>query len=471
MDTTAAKLNGLGNILVRILSFAVLVFLARFAYVITTTCSTYDSRDAIRTAGVVRLRDFYSSLFQDLVAEGILYLDSKILCIGTLTDEVVATLRDLGVADSTGIAAKPSVRYGRASRIPFEDESFDFVFSGGMDLERTARPIEIANEISRTLKPGGFFVVLTSGTDPYSLNSLLALFNSYRVIRTSEIDGIDFPSQTIREVVLMKDDNPLLPDDDPIKFKRRKSSSKCPVPGFMHELVRNAEPLVQEEPLKPWIILRRNSRNMTYLPSMADISFKNRYIYIDVGSKNYRSSIGSWFKKHYPKQNKPFQIYAIESDSSFHDEYKSKKGVKLLPYAAWIRNETLFFEITRDPSRRREEPRGRVQTVQSSLEFLGERDKRIQGFDFAEWLESLGLERTDYVVMKMDVEGTEFHLIRRMIERGVMCLVDELFLECHYRRRGRRRRRRTSKYEKSYDQCLELFSSLRQSGVLVHQWW
>ncbi|KAI3497472.1 hypothetical protein L1887_40101 [Cichorium endivia] len=58
---------------------------------------------------------------------------------------------------------------------------------------------------------------------------------------------------------------------------------------------------------------------------MADISFKTRYIYIDVGARNYGSSIGGWFKKLYPKQNKPFKIFAIESDRQFHQEYKSKK--------------------------------------------------------------------------------------------------------------------------------------------------
>ena len=43
---------------------------------------------------------------------------------------------------------------------------------------------------------------------------------------------------------------------------------------------------------------------------MVDISFKSRYIYVDVGARSYGSSIGSWFKKQYPKQNKTFEVYA-----------------------------------------------------------------------------------------------------------------------------------------------------------------
>ncbi|KAK9940908.1 hypothetical protein M0R45_017541 [Rubus argutus] len=48
--------------------------------------------------------------------------------------------------------------------------------------------------------------------------------------------------------------------------------------------------------------------------------------YIDVGARSYGSSIGSWFKKQYPKQNKSFEVYAIEADRAFHEEYRSKKG-------------------------------------------------------------------------------------------------------------------------------------------------
>lgn len=483
METTATKRNLMGNILVRILSFIVLVFLARFAYVITIRGNACDSDDFCVTAdefktgagAAVSLRNFYSSVFQDLIADGFLSLSSKALCVETLTGQDVAILRDIGVVDAVGIAKKsspPMVRYSHPSRFPFVDESFDFIFSGNRGLERTARPVEFAKEVSRTLKPGGFFVVLTSAKDLYSLNSLLELFNSCRVIRTREIDGVDFSAHSVREIVLKKESYFL--DHSKAKSKMSEDKTKnCFVPGFKQELIRNAEPLITEEPQKPWRTFKRNLKNIKYLSSMVDISFKNNYIYIDVGARNYGSSIGSWFKKHYPKQEKPFQIYAIEADSSFHDEYRLKKGVNLLPYAAWIRNETLFFEISREPGKKKEERSrgmGRIQTVQSSMDFMGNMDK-IQGFDFAKWLKSLAVEQ-DYVVMKMDVEGTEFHLIPRLIETGAICLVDELFLECHYSRWQRCCPGvRSPKHHKTYDQCLQMFASLRESGVLVHQWW
>ncbi|KAH1068572.1 hypothetical protein GYH30_006230 [Glycine max] len=106
----------------------------------------------------------------------------------------------------------------------------------------------------------------------------------------------------------------------------------------------------------------------------------------------------------------------------------------------------------------------------SSGGFDGGEVEKIPGFDFVDWLKNT-VSENDFVVMKMDVEGTEFDLIPRLFETRAICLVDEIFLECHYNRWQRCcPGQRSPKYEKTYDQCLQLFTSLRQSGVLVHQW-
>ncbi|KAF8396987.1 hypothetical protein HHK36_018625 [Tetracentron sinense] len=359
-------------------------------------------------------------------------------------------MKEIGVLDTIGISKKaspPLVVSGQPFRQPFEDNTFDFEFSGCGGLDQSNRPSDFASEIGRTLKPEG-------------------------LVRSPEIDGPDSSMPSVREMVMQKDSGILSHRE---KKPDGNSVNKCSVPGYNHELVRSAEPLIAEEPLKPWLTLKRNIKNIKYLPSKADISFKQRYVYVDVGARSYGSSIGSWFKKKYPKQNKTFEVYAIEADKAFHGEYQTKKGVTLLPYASWVRNETLFFEINRDPGQKIVEKgggMGRIQPVQSSANFASDVDK-IRGFDFANWLKNTVSER-DFVVMKMnmDVEGTEFDLIPRFFETGAICLIDEIFLECHYNRWQKCcPGERSSKYQKTYNQCLELLSSLRESGVLVHQWW
>ncbi|XP_050880869.1 uncharacterized protein LOC127084459 [Lathyrus oleraceus] len=492
MELTMAKHGFLRNILVRVFSFAVLIFAARFAIIVTVRGGSCDSSDFCFFSENLNLTapshlagsgdpfsgknwrrsvEYYAASFQDLVAEGSLSPNSKALCIDTPTGEDVLALKEIGVVDSVGIFKKPSsplIVHGEGYRHPFPEDSFDFEFSGNGALENTPKPAEFAAEISRTLRPGGFLVVHTAARDAYSFNSFLELFSCCELIRTREINGVD--SSTILEILMKKK----IPDfktlNSPPIFN---SVKKCSFPRYKRQIVKTAETLILQEPLKPWISLKRNLKNIKYLTSLVDISFKHNYVYVDIGARSYGSSIGSWFKKQYPKQNKTFEVYAIEADKTFHEEYRTKKGVTLLPYAAWVRNETLFFEITRDPSKKimmNGRGMGRINPVQTSSSHMGDKDK-IQGFDFADWLKSVVTSK-DFVVVKMDVEGTEFHLIPRLIQTGAICLIDELFLECHYNRWQRCcPGQRSAKFQKTYSECLDLFTSLRNIGVLVHQWW
>ncbi|TYH77637.1 hypothetical protein ES332_D04G167900v1 [Gossypium tomentosum] len=512
MEPATGKSSLFRNILARALIFGVLIMVFRFAYVVSITgeSCTLSSfcffslpqnlnfivpgasvpaivgndavsrsdprRDLYTSKEWIRAVHFYSSVFQDLISEGLLSPHSKSLCVETPLGQEVFALKEIGVENSIGIfkkAAKPLVVKGEGHQIPFDDNSFDFIFSGGARLDTSARPADFASEIARTLKPEGFVVVHVKANDTYSFNSLLDLFSSFNLVKTIDMAGFDSLMPYIREIVLRKDT--VIRNYGGGKIPDGISGNKCSVPGHKRELVQKAEPLIEEEPLKPWITLKRNINNVKYLPSMVDISFKNRYVYVDVGARSYGSSIGSWFRKQYPKQNKTFHVYAIEADKTFHQQYESKKKtVTLLPYAAWVKNETLRFEINRDPGQEEVDElkdkgrgMGRIQPVKSSG---GEVDE-IQGFDFAEWLKNTVTE-SDFVVMKMDVEGTEFDLIPRLFKTGAICLIDEIFLECHYNRWQRCcPGQRSAKYEKTYGQCLQLFTSLRESGVLVHQWW
>lgn len=505
MELATGKPSFLRNVVVRFLLFSLLVVGVRFAYVITIrgeSCSAGDdfcffsstspeNQNLVTAAGgnlgsssSVTLNPaaaatpefhkrvmFYITVFQDLIVDGFLSTKSKSLCVETPVGEDVYALREIGVDDSIGIykkSSKPLVINGLGHRQPFKDNTFDFIFLGNGVLDRSEKAAEFAAEVGRTVKPEGYVVVHTASKDTYGLNSFIRLFNCCKFIRSRTMDGFDSDMPQIHEIVMKK-----LFD---IKIREKIgsiSTNRCSVPGYKQDLLQKAEPLIESEPLKPWITLKRNIENVKYLPSMADINFKQRYVYVDVGARSYGSSIVSWFKKQYPKQNKTFDIYAIEADTHFHDQYKSKKGVTLLPYAAWVKNESLVFEINQTPGDENVEKgrgMGRIQPVKSGGGIVGSVDV-IQGFDFANWLKTTVTEK-DFVVMKMDVEGTEFDLIPKLIETGAICLIDEVFLECHYNRWQKCCPGvRSPKYQKTYRQCLDLFKSLRQRGVLVHQWW
>ncbi|KAM7263177.1 hypothetical protein ACFE04_000860 [Oxalis oulophora] len=484
------KPNYLKNILVKALMICVLIIIVRFAYIVTVftgeNCSVADfcffsGTGTLTSIAVQSTVQFHSSVFQDLVSEGYLRPESNSLCVeSTMNGQDVFAMKQLGIENTVGIAKKSSkpfvVSYNCSNNgsnnviMPFDDDAFDFVFIGGGRLDDLSQPLDLAKEIARTMKPRGFLVVHVKAKDTYSFHSFLNLFSCLEFIKSREID--DGYHSSFKEIVMQKPEG--------VRYLDCGGGSgnvlvdkKCSVASHKRQLVPKAEPLIKEEPLKPWLTLKRNVRNVKYLPAMVDISFRSRYVYVDVGARSYGSSIGSWFRKQYPKQNKTFEIYAIEADKHFHEGYKKKKAVNLLPYAAWVKNETLVFEINNDPGKEVvDKGRGMGRIKPTDLKFAGNGvAEKIQGFDFAEWLKNAVTEN-DFVVMKMDVEGTEFDLIPRLFETGAICLIDELFLECHYNRWQRCcPGQRSAKYEKTYDQCLELFTSLRESGILVHQWY
>ncbi|CAN6320327.1 unnamed protein product [Urochloa humidicola] len=413
--------------------------------------------DAWRTREWRRDVNRHASILRRHLADGMLAASSVAVCLGGAQEAMA--LRELGVVGAVA---------GHDRHLPFPDSSVDFVYAGrALDFSR--RQADLAGEAARIVKPDGHghLVVLTSGaSDAYSLRSLQSLLPSLRLLRSRVINGAD--GSTLRELVFRK------------HADISTNGNNCTNRDHKLEIIGRAEPLIRDEPVKPWLTLKRNIKNIRYLPALADIGFKRRYVYVDVGARSYGSSIGSWFRKQYPKQNHTFEVFAVEADPAFHADYARRKGVALLPYAAWVRNETLTFEINDGPAGKKGDDAGkpngrgmgRIRPAAGETKGVSSGEvRRVPAFDLAEWLKRTASEQ-DYVVMKMDVEGTEFDLVPRMIETGAICLVDELFLECHYNRWQRCcPGERSPKYQNTYGECLELFTSLRNSGVLVHQWW
>lgn len=427
------------------------------------------SPDAWRSREWRRAVDYHAAVLGGHLSDGLLAPSSSAVCLGGAPEALA--LRELGVASAVAVAKKrssPLAVAGNDRHLPFPESSVDFVFAGRA-LDSSKRPADLAGEAARILKLDGHLVVLTSGAgDAYSLRSLQTLLPSLQLLRSREINGPD--GSALQELVFHKLADTPAPTGN--------STNNCTHRDHKLQIIGLAEPLIQEEPRKPWITLKRNVKNIKYLPALAGIGFKRRYVYVDVGARSYGSSIGSWFRKQYPKQNHTFEVFAVEADPAFHAEYASKKGVTLLPYAAWVKNETLTFEINDDPGKEEGSTKangrgmGRIRPAAGATDGVSSGEvRRIPAFDLAEWLKRTVSEQ-DYLVLKMDVEGTEFDLIPRMFDTGAICLVDELFLECHYNRWQKCcPGERSPKYQNTYEECLEMFTSLRESGVLVHQWW
>ncbi|CAI9094201.1 OLC1v1029895C1 [Oldenlandia corymbosa var. corymbosa] len=420
--------------------------------------------------------DCYHSVFEKLLQQGYLRPASKSLCINCAKDQELVAMRDSGngvsdvAVEYSGKKIAPLSASGLGFLSSFSNDTFDFeFFSSRIDVSDiwSVHPSETASEVCRILKHGGYLIVHISIKDEYSFQSFVNLFDSCGLLRFRDIKHLN-SSHWIREAIFTK--NTLYHSVSSFDHKGRCQNGEM-VPKYKWDLIDSLEPLAEKEPQEDWTEAQKYQeaiKSFKYVPNLVDLRFKKRYIYVDLGARTYASTIGNWFLKLYPKQSNEFHIFAIEADKAFHKEYKNRKGVTLLPYAAWIKNGTLVFG-TRNKKR---EYTGRIQQQESVITRDYAKEQNIvQAFDFADWL-IRSFTRQDYVVLKMDVEGSEMEMVPKLVETGAIGLIDEVFIECHYDRwvkccSGRR----TQRYNTTYEQCYNLFSKLRQHGTVVHQWW
>ena len=208
-------------------------------------------------------------------------------------------------------------------------------------------------------------------------------------------------------------------------------------------------------------------RNPTLLATSAPECFdqrKHRRVYLDLGARNFDSSVG-WFKTNYPQAN-TFRIHAFEIEKRYRKDYKNT-GVNFHNVGVHTRD---GFMVVKEKEMKH-------------LEHLeqGSFSRQVQTINISRWiLETLpSYDPSVFVVVKMDVEGMEHEIIPQLFETGAICAIDELFLECHYTRRGVRNYGQGAipcdPYNKSdlclrRPECVTMLQTLRDSGVYAHEW-
>ncbi|CAH1773059.1 unnamed protein product [Owenia fusiformis] len=158
----------------------------------------------------------------------------------------------------------------------------------------------------------------------------------------------------------------------------------------------------------------------------------SRQILLDLGAKTFESSVG-WFIKNYPCNFTEIHAFEVKKKIFIIPE-KEKARVKL--YESFIG------------------------TVSSSKET-----------DIADFIVNvLDVKPSDFLVIKMDIEGAEYKVIDHMRSKGLWPLIDELFVEIHYKHPYMKGYGWNKFKEYTIEDATNLFIGLRNNGVFAHPW-
>ena len=201
--------------------------------------------------------------------------------------------------------------------------------------------------------------------------------------------------------------------------------------------------------------MKKRVAKAVFLSSRVDLSTFKSLHYIDLGARTHSSSI-LWFKNNYPKFSKNFQITAFEADPSYSMEYEELHDIDFYNLAVWTKNETLRFGGKM----------GRVRSgVKCKKKCKEEGSYTVRAINFSEYL-LRHVDPSDFVVIKMDIEGAEYNVIPHMLTHGVFNLIDEFFLEGHTMTLSKLEEVRHRKYE----HIVNMLKTIRSLGVWAHEW-
>jgi len=233
--------------------------------------------------------------------------------------------------------------------------------------------------------------------------------------------------------------------------------------------MKNLEPVFMGE---KWPSLKFKRKTLAQHRFLLDLVLKlggrieGRLIYIDLGARAFGSSVEP-FMKTYPR-GKEFIVHAFDLDDRYEHEYSGKAGVQFHMAAVGTYDGEIFF------------PKADSKRPMMNMNSQAQGGKKVPVINISRWLlENVSL--SDFVVVKLDLEGLESDLIPSLLISGALGLVDELMMECHFFRESWHVKKANlvplcemekmqGRFCVSRSECTRYIHALRDGCVFAHEW-
>jgi FkbM family methyltransferase len=145
--------------------------------------------------------------------------------------------------------------------------------------------------------------------------------------------------------------------------------------------------------------------------------FERKYVFIDAGA-HFGEQLKA-FKTTKLYKSFPWKIYAIEADRNFINKIPKGRDIVVINKAVWIYDGTLDFYLAVP---------GETTSSVYKKEGFNKKKVTVECFDFGRWLKD-NFSKKDYIILSVDMAGSEYKVLEKMISDGSIEYVDRLYVE------------------------------------------
>jgi len=149
---------------------------------------------------------------------------------------------------------------------------------------------------------------------------------------------------------------------------------------------------------------------------------------------------------------KEYEIHSFEANpelTKHFDQFKSHNNVHFHPVAVWIDDGMVDFYICSSHNKV-------GSSINANKNSLTKNYINVKSVDIAQFILTT-FEKTDHIVMKIDIEGSEYDVIPHLINTGAINFIDEMYIETH-----------ALKVKLTEDDDDKLFESIRVANPNLH---
>jgi FkbM family methyltransferase len=154
-----------------------------------------------------------------------------------------------------------------------------------------------------------------------------------------------------------------------------------------------------------------------------------RRIFLDLGAWDGTST--KFFRKHHPQGNE-YEVFCFEPLPENIEKLKAMHevwNINIIASACDIENGKAMFYTGLSES-------GSLMEEKRSGGLDGETGIEVKTFDFVDWLFELVSEDTPEIILKMNIEGTEYRIIDKLYRCGLILYVKKWYVQWHYEKIG-----------------------------------